>query len=136
MTGYDGVRSVSAKEFERGMPSESDLANESLFTRSDAEDIAKMERLLDLKEGALSRADDFFYLERVVCVCGRRLTVYDLVLTGLIDGCHPRSLVVHTMLGNKRVVNPPRPIRCSNCSRLNSEACYCMCAYRCDQADR
>jgi hypothetical protein len=54
MLDYNRVVSLSAEEFKRLTPSVSDLRDESKFTRSNDEDIAKMERLLDLREGALA----------------------------------------------------------------------------------
>ncbi|MGW8500205.1 hypothetical protein [Streptomyces sp. CLCI03] len=101
------------------------------FTRSDAEDIAKMERLLDLQEGVLAREVRDFHLERIVCECERVLTVYDFVLTALIDAGHSKGLIIQTMLGNKLVLNTPRPIRCSNCSRINRAGDYTMPNYAC-----
>jgi hypothetical protein len=119
MADYNQVRAVSQSEFERAAPSKADLEDPTKATKSDQEDIAKMERLLDLKNGSLG-ADDY-YLERIECEqCGRVLTMYDFVFTGLVDGGHSKSLIVHTFLGNKLVLNDPRPIRCSACGRLQS----------------
>ena len=63
MAEYDRVRSVSREEFERATPSKEDLEDPTKFTKSDGEDIAKMERLLDFKYGA--RAGDAYYLDEL-----------------------------------------------------------------------
>ncbi len=79
MFDYNRVTSLTADEFKNRTPSASEL--ESGFTKSDPEDIAKMERLLDLKEGTLAGED--YYLERDECKgCGRILTMYDSFLPG------------------------------------------------------
>jgi hypothetical protein len=117
MADYNFVRSISQAEFDQAKPSQADLDDPTKTTKSDYDDIAKMERLLDLKDGAL--AGDQYYLERLECVqCGRLLTMYDFVFTGLVDAGHPKSLIVHTFLGNKLVLNDARPIRCSACGQV------------------
>ncbi|MGA5089229.1 MULTISPECIES: hypothetical protein [unclassified Streptomyces] len=131
MADYGTARSVSVDEFKRVTPSKEALADPDRFTRSDDEDIAKIERLLDLQDGVLAREVRDFHLERIVCDCGRLLTVYDFVLTGLIDAGHSKGLVVQTMLGNKLILNVSRPIRCSNCSRINRAGDYTMPNYAC-----
>ncbi|MFE3254254.1 hypothetical protein ACFXPS_05545 [Nocardia sp. NPDC059091] len=114
MADYNNVVSLSREEFERLGPSVAELRDQTKFTKSDDEDIAKMERLLDLREGVL--ANDEYYLERVISRCGRILTMYDFVFTALVDAGHSKSLIVHTFIGNKLVVNEPRLIRCSVCA--------------------
>jgi len=119
MADYNQVRSVSKVEFERAAPNKADLEDPEKATKSDHEDIAKMERLLDLKNGSLGGDD--YYLQRIDCEqCGRILTMYDFVFTGLVDGGHSKSLIVHTFLGNKLVLNDPRPIRCSACGQVQT----------------
>jgi hypothetical protein len=41
--------------------------------------------------------------------------MYDFIFTGLVDAGHSRSFIVHVFVGSKRVLNPPRMIRCSAC---------------------
>ena len=125
MVDYNNVVSVSLEEFRA--TSECDftedgrvVADPDRFTKSDEEDIAKMERLLDLMPGTLSGQD--YYLERLQCECGRILTMYDFVFTGLVDAGHSKSLILHTFVGNKLVINPPRKVRCSECGRLSIQA--------------
>jgi len=57
---YNFVRSISQEEFEQARPSQADLEDPTKSTKSDDEDIAKMERLLDLKSGVLG--GDQYYL--------------------------------------------------------------------------
>ncbi|MGA5492557.1 hypothetical protein ACPCTG_32715 [Streptomyces pseudogriseolus] len=129
-------RSVSSEDFKSLTPSAAALADPGRFTRSDSEDIAKMERLLDLQEGVLAREVRDFHLERIVCEeCGRLLTTYDFVFTALVDAGHSKGLIVQTMLGNKLVLNVSREIRCSNCSRINARGDYTMPNYACCPAE-
>lgn len=115
---YNDVVGISEEEFrERSVCFTEDIADSYKFTKSDEEEIAKIERLLDAKEGTLQGED--YYLEKYQCECGRILTTYDFVLTGLIDAGHSKSLILHTFIGNKFVLNKPRPVRCSACGRLS-----------------
>jgi hypothetical protein len=131
MVDYTDVVSLSREEFMRSAPSADDLRDPSKFTESDDEDIARMERLLDVKEGAL--AGDNYFLQRSVCVCGRLLTMYDFVFTGLVDAGHSKSLIVHTFSGNKYILNAPRPVRCSQSAHINPASSYSMQGYGCWQ---
>lgn len=117
---YTQVRSLSKQEFEKRMAKPRELNNPKLFTKSDGDEVQRVERLLDISEGTLQGVDQF--VERVTCECGRVLTMYDLVFTALVDADHDKSAVLHTMIGSKFVVNPPRQIRCSACSRMTPKA--------------
>jgi hypothetical protein len=35
--------------------------------------------------------------------CGRLLTFYDFIYTGIVDAGHPKSFVVHTLLGVRNI---------------------------------
>jgi hypothetical protein len=95
------------------------LVDPEKFTKSDYEDIARMERLLDVDPGTLTRCGDY-HLERMECEsCGRLLTVYDFIFTGLVDAGHSKSFILHTFIGNKFIVNEARRIRCSACGLLS-----------------
>jgi hypothetical protein len=124
---YNDVIGLTPEEFKPRMMCEvledgRVVADPNRFTKSDQEDIAKMERLLDVRPGTLSGQD--YYLGKMQCECGRTLTMYDFVFTGLIDANHSKSLVLHTFVGTKLVLNPPRKIRCSQCGRINPEDFY------------
>jgi hypothetical protein len=122
---YNAVESVSAEDFRAAVACEVAedgriVADPPGFTRSDDEDIAKMERLLDLMPGTL--AGQNYYLGQSQCECGRTLTMYDFVFTGLVDAGHSKSLILHTFVGSKFVLNPPRRVRCSECGRISAKA--------------
>ncbi len=115
---YDDVVGVSAQEFTARAACaviEFD-ADPNIWTKADEDDIARIERLLDVRKGTLSGSD--YYLGRYQCECGRLLTTYDFVFTGLVDAGHSKSLILHTFIGTKFVLNKPRPIRCSQCGRI------------------
>lgn len=116
---YNRVQSLTADEFRRLTPSIGEIGNEAAYTKSDAADIRRMERVLDVQEGTLAR--DSYYLEKTTCAgCGRTLTMYDFVFTGLIDAAHSKSFILHTFVGEKYVVNRARPIRCSSCGTMTA----------------
>jgi len=121
---YNAVVSLSPEEFEsRALACAVErLADRNRFTKSDEEDLARTERLLDLQPGTLTRQGVDYFLEYYQCECGRVLTTYDFAFTGLIDAGHSKSLILHTFVGNKLLVNQPRKVRCSQCSRISAVA--------------
>ena len=130
MFDYNRVQSVSREEFEAGSPPLSDLEDPSKFTKADTNEVAKMERLLDVREGTLGEGH---YLEVLQCPrCSRLLTMYDWVVTAIVDADHPKSFILHTMVGSKRVVSARQPIRCSVCAEKVPPGFYmCTPSYRC-----
>ena len=120
---YNDVVGVSEKEFRAraACVAPDFVLDRNVWTKSDEEDIAAIERLLDVTPGTLSRDDDYL-VARVDCECGRLLTTYDFVFTGLVDAGHAKSLILHTFVGSKFVLQQPRPIRCSSCGRMSRAA--------------
>ncbi|WP_170404451.1 hypothetical protein [Ruegeria arenilitoris] len=110
MKSYLAIGTLDQKEFDDRRV---DLSNSPDATKSDENDVRKMENLLDLAEGALSNKT--FYISKSDCSCGRTLTFYDFVFTSLVEQWHDPSFIAHTLVGNKRIINEPRPIRCSAC---------------------
>jgi hypothetical protein len=107
---YNAVESLTETEFQDRMS----LSRQSVnFTESDEQDIRRIERLLDIREGTL--AGRVHRLESAQCANGHTLTMYDFVFTALIDAGHSKSFIVHTFLGSKFVINEPRPVRCHEC---------------------
>jgi hypothetical protein len=110
---YNLVRSADPADFdaaEKQRPA-------SGWTKSDAEDVGKIERLLDVEPGTLEGLD--FKVQRADCSnCGKRLTMYDFVFTSLVDANHTKSFVLHTFVGSKNVLQDPRPVRCSACGTI------------------
>lgn len=115
-TDYNFIVSLSEQKFNEQVPTKSELEDPEKFTKSDVEDIMKIERLLDIKHGTLAGQDH--YLEKIQCSCSRFLTIYDFVFTGLLDAGHPKSFILHLFVGNKYVINTPKQVRCSNCSKV------------------
>lgn len=120
---YNDVAGVSAEEFRirAACAVERFEADPEIWTKSDEKDIANIEHLLDVKEGTLSRDDDYL-VARYQCECGRLLTTYDFVFTGLVDAGHSKSFILHTFIGSKFVLQKPRPFRCSQCGRVSLTA--------------
>jgi hypothetical protein len=131
---YNSIESLSEDEFRRRTAGRA-LKDKSRYTKSDSEDIEKIELLLDVRPGLLK--DEEFYLGNLTCqACGRVLTVYDFVLSGLIDGGHSKSFELHVLVGNKFFINKARRIRCSACGTMTRDAgTYHMPAYDCDAVD-
>jgi DNA-directed RNA polymerase subunit N (RpoN/RPB10) len=125
---YNLVNSVTPEEFNKLTSEEGDIK----YNVANDEEIKKMERLLDVEPGTLAAAGPF-KLEDVQCTsCGRTLTMYDFIFTALVDANHTKSLVLHTFVGSKFVVQRPRPVRCSACGTMGVLAHkYLMRKYTC-----
>jgi len=134
MNDYNKVISRTAEEFNAKKTPDSELKDPAKFTGSDAEDVSAIERLLDVKPGTL--AADAYYLEKVHCQCGRLLTMFDFVFTGLVDAGHSKSFILHTLVGAKYIMNVARGVRCSACARTTqTRAAYEMSSYRCSESE-
>jgi DNA-directed RNA polymerase subunit N (RpoN/RPB10) len=115
---YNLVNSVTPEEFNKLKSKEADVK----YNEADVKEINKMERLLDIQPGTLAPSGPY-KLEDVKCAsCGRTLTMYDFIFTGLVDANHTKSFVLHTLVGNKFVVQRPRPVRCSACGTITGKA--------------
>lgn len=134
---YTLLVSAEKHEFERIRAKyypDSLLKDPSKFTFADEEEIKKIEKLLDTEEGTLSKLED--YTERYECSCGRILTTYDAVFTGLVDATHSKSFILHTLVGTKYIVTKAHQIRCSNCGELSCRPLgYAGHHYECDLDD-
>jgi hypothetical protein len=119
---YGKVESVSDDAFKKAS---ADCATRLAdATVSDKEDLNKIERLLDLQEGTLKGR---FCFQKANCErCGRLLTSYDFVYTSIVDAGHPKSFVVHTLVGSKHILNKPRKVRCSSCNTVTTRNWYYM----------
>lgn len=114
MFDYNKIQSLPDDEFEKIKPNIEDMKNDPRYSKTDLDTLKKVERFLDLKEGALKDVEA--YLQRQTCpCCNKEITLLDRVITGLVDAEHPKSFIVHTMLGNKTTLNQASFVRCSGC---------------------
>lgn len=112
---YQRLQSIGQAEFQRLMAA--CLAQLDAATMSDEADVGRIERMLDLKDGALK--GHVLHVQHEYCSgCQRQLTFFDVVHTALVDAGHSKSFLVHTLLGSKYLVDKPRPVRCSACSTV------------------
>ena len=125
---YSALQSVPDDAFDKALAASAALLADA--TVSDQDDIGRMERLLDIQGGTLKGP---FRLQKAKCErCGRLLTTYDFVYTAIVDAGHPKSFVVHTLVGSKRLLNKPRIIRCSSCNTVTTKGYhYMMSDYGC-----
>jgi hypothetical protein len=117
MDDYDSIESLSPEEFARLTPSEAELRDANQFTRSTDYDLRSIERILNLREGALGSVA--YYVERDTCPCGRLKTAYDFVFTAMVDAGHSREFITNILVGDKLIVNEPRALRCSASGHLD-----------------
>lgn len=114
---YNLVHSSTEEEFEEAKAKQ---GADSLTKVSD-KDIEAIERLLDVKAGSLKDIDPFLF-SSYTCECDKAITFYDFVLTALVDADHSKSFVLHTLLGNKYVIQQTKRFtRCSSCGRVGLE---------------
>jgi hypothetical protein len=119
--GFDGLRFL-------------DDGEEAKIVRVRAREIEATEHLLDVRPGTLSSRAYFFESDACTCSCGRKMTMYDIVFTALVDGAYARHLVLHNLLNTRFVAQKnPQNIRCSVCGAtglhkskfwISSYGCY------------
>lgn len=114
---YNNVKSLSDEDFEKIKPNIDSIANDESYGRVEIEDLKTVERMLDLKEGVLASVDGF--IQKCSCSnCGRNISLSDRVMTGLVDAGHSKSFILHTMLGNKKILSRLPNVRCMNCATV------------------
>jgi hypothetical protein len=93
-----------------------DDGRESKITKVAARDMEAIERLLDVRRGALSGKAYFFESKSCKCECEKNMTMYDFVFTALLDAAYSKSFVLHNLLSMKYVAQKnPETVRCSLC---------------------
>lgn len=130
---YNSVREYSPEEFEKLTIPREKLNDTSSFYKASQEDKACIERLLDVRPGTLDAEN--MYLQNSECDgCGKQHTPYDFYFTALVDTDHSKSVILHTTVGVKMVIQRPRRIRCSICgTRAVRESVYSMLSYGCEE---
>ncbi|MCI5141575.1 MAG: hypothetical protein D3909_07580 [Candidatus Electrothrix sp. ATG1] len=95
-----------------------DNGKESRITPVKKSDIEAIERLLDVQPGTLSSKAYFFESDACTCACKKKITMYDFVVSALVDSSYSKSLVLHTLLSTSYTGRKnPQEIRCSSCGR-------------------
>jgi hypothetical protein len=127
---YASVKSVNDEEFAGRVIAPDVLERD--YLRADKADMARIERFLDLDEGALDHRGPYFLKIGDCRLCGQPLRVSDFILTAMLDASHPKSFVAAVLLGDKKIVQKPRKVRCSCCGTLSQdEGQYFMGDYAC-----
>ena len=112
---YNSITSLSEEEFRKRTKPIGELRVDENYRLSSPEELQKVERLLDVREGTLGGLQIF--VGRASCTyCDQQLGINDIVRTGLNDAGHSKSAVLHTFLGNKYIIQPSRPVRCTQCN--------------------
>ncbi|WP_446011105.1 hypothetical protein [Candidatus Electrothrix sp.] len=95
-----------------------DNGQESGISPVKASDIEAIERLLDVRPGALTSSAYFFESDACICSCQNKITMFDFVFSLLVDAAYSKPLVLQGLLGTKFISQEaPRNIRCSSCGR-------------------
>jgi hypothetical protein len=127
---YASIKSVNEEEFDRWRVDPDVLERD--YLRADEADVTRIERFLDLDEGTLKDRGPYFLKISDCRTCAQPLRVSDFVITAMLDASHPRSFIAAVLLGDKKVVQKPRKVRCSSCGTLSlDEAQYWMNDYAC-----
>lgn len=114
---YNRVKSLSDEEFEKIKPDINKIIEDPNYNKVSKEELGIVERILDLKEGALESVEG--YIQKSECPnCKRSISLSDRVVTGLIDAGHSKSFMAHTMLGNKKILSKLPNVRCMECATV------------------
>ena len=128
---YDSVIGVSEEEFRKQVKSVDELRADKDYRVASPTELQKVENLLDVQNGTLDKIE--FFVKRANCEsCGNELGMNDVVRTALTDAKHTKSAVLHTLLGNKYVIDRPKGIRCAKCDTLQlARSVYASMFYGC-----
>ena len=114
---YDLVNGVSEEEFRTHVKSVDELRVDKDYRVASPTELREVENLLDVQNGTLDKIE--FFVKRANCEsCGKELGMNDVIQTALTDAKHSKSAVLHTLLGNKYIVDRPKEIRCGKCNML------------------
>jgi hypothetical protein len=91
----------------------------SSSTRSNEDDLARIEEFLELLPGTLDGKE--FLVGNGFCPNGHQLTFFDHVYSSIKDGGHSKSFVVHVLLGNKLFVQEPKKMVCHICNERSEK---------------
>ncbi|MGJ8610725.1 MAG: hypothetical protein ACSHWY_06500 [Octadecabacter sp.] len=127
MFDYNRIVSLSDEEFEKRVVRPSDNPHLILVNEDEKR---KIEMILDVMPNVLDTVP--MYFEKSICKCGCTVTMYDFVVTAIVDGGHPKSFILHTLLGSKKILNDSREVRCITCGeKCGSSSSYHMESYAC-----
>lgn len=129
---YSELKSLSAEEFKSKSFDIKTLDKNPAFTKASGQDIAKIEKMLDVRPGVL--ANEALYVSKAKCKnCGKEMGFDDFVHTALTKAGHTKSDVLHTLVGSKMVVNSPRRLTCSACQTIQDlDSNYASMLYGCN----
>lgn len=114
---YDLVEGVPKEVFDQHVKSVAELAKDDDYRPSSKSEIEKVEEMLDVQEGTLAKME--FYVKKASCKkCGNEIGLNDVIRTAIQDAGHSKSAVLHTLVGNKYIVDRPKHVRCSECDEV------------------
>lgn len=119
---YEDVKGVSLETFNSRATNLPDNCR-----KSTPEELRQVETLLEVQSGTLSNMN--FVIEQLNCeTCNKEFGIYDFVRSAMDDAGHSTSLILHTFVGTKHILNAARYLRCSNCDNISKTAAV----YRCN----
>ena len=96
----DRVEDATKEEFRKHAKSVEELRADPTYRSASPEELAEVERILDVQSGVFSGAE--FFRQAASCSdCGRHPGFKDVVNTPMMDAKHSNSAVLHTVVGNK-----------------------------------
>ena len=104
----------------------------SLYTKSDASELEKIEDLLELRRGLL-KSEDYYVNDSDCPGCGKKISFLDFVKTAVDENSHSKSFLVHALLGNKYGFQVPRTLKCSSCGGDVVNSTYRTPSYDCQE---
>ena len=119
---YEDVQGVSLETFNSQA---AELPSNS--RKSTSEELREVEAILEVQPGTLASLS--FHMGELNCeACDRQFSILDFVRSAITDAGHSTSLILHTFVGTKYILNAARFLRCSNCDTVSGTPV----AYRCN----
>lgn len=138
---YTATSMVSDEDFAKNSTNLLIESKDARLIQTSKEELLKIERLLGAPEGSFE--NEVMYFEDTVCKCGNKVGWYDHTLSGLVDVGHKKDFLLSVMLGDKKFLSDPHPVRCSSCATVIDRGvvypagpCYASRVYACCMAEK
>ena len=118
---YEDVKGVSSETFNSRA-----IKLTSKHRKTTPEELRQVEALLEVQLGTLENLN--FYMEQLTCEsCNKEFGLYEFVRSAIRDAGHSTSLILHTFVGTKYILNEARFLRCSGCNNISRTAVTYTC---------
>lgn len=125
---YCDIKSCTQKEVEEQALTLEKARKDPSMRKATEEEIQKLEDYLEVQRGVLKNIE--WWGSDVKDNDGSNIGILDFVRTAVEDSNHSKSFILHVLIGNKHIINPPRTIRTSSGLELAGHT-YSTLVYHC-----